>query len=228
MELEEMTAIKPSSTQAKRRPSTAKKKAGRPKTKVVIPKQASTLPAGSKQIMTSTEAALAARIASQDSTWQTVTEADVEDFSLMNDPMPFPKPAVKLEQEKRFKFRWIARTPNRIDEMTRGQRVPLRWWIVNSTNPLGVFAPLVDPTTGGIHSLDQILVFKPWWMHEVERAVRNESQQTKDDSGNINKRHGISTIDGTTFLAGSAYKISGKDEVQFDEGASETEQLMEG
>lgn len=212
-------------------PRPTKKKPGRPKTRgPASPATASTPMSVSTatqpglqafaQTLTSDEAAIAARIIGQDDTWRTVTAADMEDFSLMNDPMPLPPPAVQMEKEKRFKFRWIARTPARIDEMTRGKQPPMRWWLANSTNTpfLGAF---VDPTTGGIHSLDQILVFKTWDMHAREQRANDEFAQMKDDGGNINKRHGANGVEGTMFLAGSPYKIGSRDDVQYDEDAKD-------
>lgn len=121
--------------------------------------------------LTPNEQALANRVASGGSDWQTINERDVNDFSLSEDPFKLPPPALKLQAERKFKFRWYTRTPERVDQVKGFQKIR-KWWVVNRTQPVpGVFDDLIDGSTGGIHCYDQLLFFKPWWLWQAEDAL---------------------------------------------------------
>lgn len=118
--------------------------------------------------MTSEERAIYSRVAAESDEWKTITEGDIEDFSLAEDPFKLPLPAQKLRDQEEFAFRWITRTQSRVDEM-KNKRPPFAWWPVNSMQPVaGLFDKFIDPIHGGIGKEDQILVFKPWWMFQKE------------------------------------------------------------
>jgi hypothetical protein len=137
--------------------------------------------------MTPEEKAIFSRVQAESSDWKTISEDEAVDYSLSRDPYDLPAPAKKLEKEKRFKFRWIVRTPARLDEI-RNKQVPFRWWIVNSTQPVGlVFGPFLDPNNGCVSREDQMLVFKPWWMYEKERAFK---ERLADASAGVEAKDG--------------------------------------
>ncbi len=114
-----------------------------------------------KPTLTSDEQALASRIESQDTDWFTLREDEVNDFSLMADPLLLPLAAQKLQDDQKYAFRWCERKPERVDQLTRSYQPPLRWALVNKSN-LPSLADDCDPMIGGVLCLDQILLFKPW------------------------------------------------------------------
>lgn len=175
-----------------------------------------------KPILTPEEAAIVSRIRAEDDTWKTVSEDEALDFSLAEDPFKLPEEAKRLQDEHKFRFRWIERTKERIDEI-RTLDIPKRWWIVNAAT-IPELARLVDPVLGCITKLDQMLVFKPHWMFDAEQAMKTQMADTKDQSGRLEGKHGVPVDDsGSEFLAGKKYKIGRGDEVQFHE----TEEVAE-
>lgn len=122
--------------------------------------------------LTPEEQAIFNRVAVGDDDWQTITEDSSIDYSLSNDLFELPAPAKKLQEGKQFRFRWITRTPQRLDEV-KNKPVPLKWWPVNSTQPTADFKHFIDPNNGCVSREDQMLVFKPWWMFAKERAYKD-------------------------------------------------------
>lgn len=168
--------------------------------------------------LTQEEAAIFERIKAegQDKEWERVTEEDAHDFTLAQDPMKLPEFAEKLSNLKEFAFRWIERKKERVDEI-RSMAIPQKWWIVNaSTMPDSVSD--LDPVLGCICKLDQLLVFKPYWMYAKEKQMEERESEQKASAGELASKHHV-TVDesGSEFLAGKDYKISGKDDVQFHE-----------
>lgn len=109
--------------------------------------------------LTPEELAIARRVAAEGPILDHGEEGMV-DFSLAEDPLKLPEPALKEQREKRLAFRWIRRSPDRIDQV-RNATPPLRWWICNrTTTPF--LAKYVDPILGAVVRLDLILVCKPW------------------------------------------------------------------
>jgi len=138
--------------------------------------------------ITAEEQAIAARVSAENQDWRTLTEGDMEDYSLMKDPFELPPPAKEKQEKKEFFFRWITRNQQRLDEM-RSKQPPFRYWICNSTNTpflKGYF----DPILGCVSREDQMLVFKPWWMHIRERQYKDEMAHTQDAAGDITKKDG--------------------------------------
>ena len=138
--------------------------------------------------MTPEERAIFNRVSSEDHEWATIDPYATIDFDAMTQvPFKLPEPAQKLQDAKKFKFRWFERTPKRVDEV-KNWSVPLRWWPVNGVQPeAGKFDRCVDGTTGAVHMDDQMLFFKPWWMWEREqeyqdRLAGNEPLTAKDDT----------------------------------------------
>ena len=157
--------------------------------------------------------------------WETITERDIDDFSLREDPMKLPEFAQKLKDAKVYAFRWVTKSKERLDEI-RNLKPPLKWWIVNaSTVPESVDD--LDPVLGCVSKLDQLLVFKPYWMFEAQQRIKRELADSKDGSGDVHKKDGFVPADNIELRAGPDYKVTSKDEVMADEqdfiGGSEPE-----
>lgn len=138
--------------------------------------------------LTSEEQAIAARVATQNNDWETITEESMLDFSLAGEPYPLPIEAAQLQKEKKFAYRFIAKTPERIDEITN-QPPPLKWWLCNRTQT-PYLAKYCDPVHGGVQVKDQILVFKPWRMHELVQNAKMDLAKLKDSAGDVTKKQG--------------------------------------
>lgn len=151
------------------------------------------------QALTPEEMAIFQRVKNEAKDWETITEESVDDYSLMQDPFRLPNEIKDFEKKKAFKFRWIERTSSRLDEI-RSAEVPNRWWIVN-TETFPTLKSLFDPILGCISRLDQMLVFKPWWMHEKRMQLLDEINTAQDRSGTIEGKDGISK-GGAQFIAG--------------------------
>lgn len=151
--------------------------------------------------LTPDERALVDTISRQTDDWTQITEDDIHDFSLAEDPLKLPKEAQQRQDQREFAYRWCERTPKRIAELTNSDP-PRKWWVANA-----VTAPYlkkyVDPTIGGVCRMDQILLLKPWKLHQmVKDAVAATSKalyQSKDlDKGGAAK---IQSRDDRSHLA---------------------------
>jgi hypothetical protein len=151
--------------------------------------------------MTPDERAIYSRVASESDDWKTITESDMEDYSLAEDPFKLPLPAQKLREEKKFAFRWITRNTVRLDQV-KSRSVPFRWWPVNGVQPVAnAFNAFVDGSTGAVQREDQMLVFKPWWMFEKELDYKR--QLADGNSADITAKNGAPTKTGDLeFRAG--------------------------
>lgn len=173
-------------------------------------------PKAIKPVLTSEEMAVFQRIKGEDDTWKTIKEDEALDYSLAEDPFKLPESVQKLKDTFKFAFRWIERTKERIDQI-RNLDVPKRWWVVNAST-LPELEKDIDPILGCVTKLDQLLVFKPWWMYEAERELKTQAADSKDQSGDLTKKHGTPIDDaGSEFLSGKKYKIGSGDEVQLHE-----------
>lgn len=165
------------------------------KKKLIVPKRATK----KTQALTPEEMAIFQRVKSEADDWKTITEESVDDYSLMEDPFKLPDAVKVFETKKEFKFRWIERNSSRLDEI-RSARVPHKWWIVNA-DTFPDLVHLCDPILGCISCIDQMLVFKPWWMHEKRMQLLDEINIAQDRSGTIEGKDG-ETRDGVQFIAG--------------------------
>jgi len=170
--------------------------------------------------LTPEERALAARIASGDREWETITEESMGDFSLAEDPYKLPPEAAKQQAEKKFAFRWVEATPSRVD-MIQSLDPPARWWICNATNT-PFLEKHIDPAHGGIQKLDQLLMFKPWWMHERYQDAKMQIAKAKDRGGDITTRDGKKESYGE-WKAGPEHKITGNDVIMASDETFEAE-----
>lgn len=151
------------------------------------------------QALTPEEMAIFQRVKSEADDWKTITEESVDDYSLMEDPFKLPDEIKEFENKRQFKFRWIERKSERLDEI-RSAKVPNKWWIVNADS-FPDLESLCDPVLGCISRLDQMLVFKPWWMHEKRMQLLDELNAAQDRSGTVEAKDGENR-DGVKFIAG--------------------------
>jgi len=166
--------------------------------------------------LTPDEQAIAARVSAETEDWRTLTEGDMEIFSLGDDPFLPPPEAMAKEQARELKFRWVERNTRRLDQV-RNMRVPLKWWVCNSTNT-PFLARHLDPVTGSVNREDQILVFKPWWMWEAQKAVKKDMADGLTRSGVVTSkdksRDGVSMESGVRSIEGKSLgriEVSGGD-----------------
>lgn len=168
--------------------------------------------------LTQEEAAVFERVkaAGEDREWERVTEDDAIDFKLAQDPMKLPDFAEKLLNLREFVFRWIERKKERIDEV-RSMPIPQKWWIVNASTMPDCVKDL-DPILGCVCKLDQLLVFKPYWMYLKKKEMEDADSEEKASAGELESKHHAQVDEtGSEFLAGKEAKIGGKDDVQWHE-----------
>ena len=168
--------------------------------------------------LTAEERQIVDRVASQDTSWMTITEADMEDFSLMADPMELPPPAKKAQNERRYAFHWAQLTPARIDQMTKMAAPPMRWALCTRTT-FPEIAPWINDAYGCVTRHDCALMFKPWAHHaKVMEAKQALNKAYEDGSGIEGRKNKIASRDGdVSVMSGSKYKIDGRDQVLADE-----------
>jgi len=169
--------------------------------------------------LTSDQKALADRIASgKDREWETITEESMVDFSLDQEPYPLPPEAKKLQDEKRYAFRYILAKVERIDEV-KSSEVPFRWWVVNR-NSIPELAKYCDSMLGGYQLKDQILMFKPWWMHRKHKDAEQDRAKARGMAGAIENKDG-EKHDWGEYESGPQHRITGNDEVMAEFSDSE-------
>jgi hypothetical protein len=181
-------------------------------------------PALKPTTLTAEERAIAERVAQQDIDWMTISEEDMEDFSLMSDPMELPGPAKKAQQERRYAFHWAQLTPQRIDQLTKMANPPLRWALCTRTT-FPELAPWINDAYGCVTKADCALVFKPWAHHaKVMEAKASLNKAYEDGSGIEARKNAIaSRDDDVKVYSGEKYKIDGSDQVLADEESFESE-----
>ena len=162
--------------------------------------------------LTPEESAIFQRVQGETSDWKTITEGDIEDFSLAQYPFQLKPEAQKLLNEKKFAFRFAEMKPANLD-ILRNAPVPLKWWICNATT-MPTLRKYCDPIHGGIQELDQILMFKPYWMHKKVLDAKKELAEIQDKGGSLEMKDGEVDKDrGIEWHAGERHKITSRDEV---------------
>ena len=170
--------------------------------------------------LTAEERAIADRVATQNTDWFTITEADMEDFSLMSDPMQLPPPAQQAQKERRYAFHWAELKPQRIDQMTKMAIPPNRWALCTRTTTPWL-SDYINDAYGCVTKHDCALLFKPWAHHarvmEAKHALNKAYEEGSGIQGRKNKIE--SRDDDVRVHAGKEYKIGGSDQVLADESA---------
>lgn len=167
--------------------------------------------------LTAEEAAIFQRVQAESNDWQTITEADMEDFSLMADPFELPIEAKRRAENKVLAFRWAENKPARIDQL-RNAEVPLRWWIANATTT-PFLSKYCDPILGAIQKLDQILMFKPRWMQEKVLEAKRDLAVAVDRGGELKSKE-LSSNDSAKWSSGDKARIADDGDVIMDPGQS--------
>lgn len=159
------------------------------------------------------------RVQAESTEWIPIREDELNDFSLSISPLDlkhnFPE-AWKEQVEKRFAFRWCERTDKRIDELTRGGHPVTRWKICTSlTTPF--LKKYIDLSIGCIARLDQILLFRPWDRHIIEKRAKERLTEAHLNAAtpenNVLKR----VSDKVEAYSGPEYKIGANDVVQYED-----------
>lgn len=179
--------------------------------------------------LTPDERALVDQITRSKDDWHTIREDEILDFSLSEDPLKLPTEAKERQDRKEFAFRWCERTPKRVAELTNASP-PLKWWVANATT-----APYlqkhVDPTIGGVCRLDQILLLKPWNLHQKvkdavaasAKALYNSRELEKGGSQKIASRD---DRDHLAVVSGERAAVKGNDMVFNGEAGSDVGELV--
>jgi len=164
--------------------------------------------------LTPDEKAIFQRVASEDTSWLTLDDQDVDDYTLSADPFELPEPAKKLRDAGEFSFRWVTRSAAKLDEIKNKPDI-FKWWVVNRNQPRAkIFDSFIDPNNGCVSREDQMLVFKPRWLFEKEQAFKRGLADTKSASGALeNKRDekGSAELVGAKSVSKERLKVNGGD-----------------
>lgn len=180
----------------------------------------------SNSALTPDERALVDQISRQTTDWEQITEDQIHDFSLSEDPLKLPKEAQERQDRKEMAYRWCERTPKRVAELTNASP-PMTWWVAN-----GVTAPYlkkyIDPTIGGVCKMDQILLLKPWNLHQkVKDAVAAASkalyQSRELDKGGKSKIQSRDDRSHLTAVTGERAHVKSSDPASVISGEVESD-----
>ena len=169
--------------------------------------------------LTPEERSIVERVSNQDTEWFGLTESDLNDFSLANNPLNISNypVAAKLEREKKFVFRWCERTPGRVDALTRSAQPPLRWAIVNRQT-LPEMSEYVDPVLGCVCCLDQLLLFKPYAHAMMVKKSKNELSEAKANS----PQQRLQNADKVQVGQGQNFQIRGSDLITYEDNREDS------
>jgi len=163
--------------------------------------------------LTPEERLIAELAESQDTSWHTITEGDMEDFSLSGDPMELPPPAKKAQQERKYAFFWAQATHARIHQLTRVAVPPFRWSLCTRTT-YPELAKYVNDQLGCVSREDCVLMFKPWAHHAIVVERKHKASMIEAESRGIEGgKHKIDDRGDVEAYSGKKFKISGRDEV---------------
>jgi hypothetical protein len=144
--------------------------------------------AAERTVLTSEETAIVNRVMAEKDDWKSIKESDVDDFQLANDPFELPEPAKAMKKKRKFAFRWITRTTERMDEL-RNKPAPFKWWVCNAVNT-PFLEGFFDPVLRCVCKMDQMLVFKPYWMFVKEQEFKQGMAERNAASGDLKKKSG--------------------------------------
>jgi hypothetical protein len=168
--------------------------------------------------LTAEEKAIADRVSGQDTDWFTINEGDMEDFSLMSDPMELPPPAKKAQHERKFAFHWADMNTKRIDQLTKLANPPQRWALCTRTT-FPELAPWINDLMGCVTREGCVLLFKPWHHHALVMKAKDALNKAYEaGSGIQGRKNKIASRDGDVeVMSGREFKIGGSDQVLADE-----------
>lgn len=180
-------------------------------------------------VLTSEQQAISSRVLAETADWVPIREDEVNDFSMMITPLDlqhnFPE-AWKEQSEKRYAFRWCERTDKRIDELTRGGH-PLTQWKICTRTTTPFLVRYIDPVLGCIARLDQILLFRPWDRHMLEKKARNQITEAKENAGKPENIALKRADDKIAAFSGPEHKIGSNDVVQYEDNRDDGSLVVE-
>ena len=171
-----------------------------------------------RAVLTPEQQAIAERVAGQDTDWFTIGEESMNDFSMMINPMdliPNYPEAAKLQDEKKYVFRWCERSASRVDQLTRTAKPPLKWAIVNRQN-LPEMSEYVDSMMGCVCALDQILLFKPYSHAAIVNKAKAEMAKARTRAPEQKVQH-----EDVEVMTGPKHKIGSNDVVTYQDERTE-------
>ena len=182
----------------------------------------------SEPVMTPDQLAVYRRVQAESAEWTPITEESMHDFSLSVHPLSlrdnFPE-AHREEVEKRYAFRWCERSDKRIDELTRSGHPVTRWKLcTRTTTPF--LEKYVDHIWGCVTRLDQVLLFRPWDRHMIEKKAKDGSAMAKATSGKPENVALRRAQDGIEAYSGPEYKIGSGDEVLHEDNRQDLGELI--
>lgn len=175
--------------------------------------------------LTPEQQAIINRAEAEDADWVPIREDEIESYSLSITPLDlmhnFPE-AWKKQQERIFAFRWCERTDKRIDELTRGGHPVTRWKICTRvTTPF--LSKYIDSLLGCIARLDQILLYRPWDRHMMEKRAKDQLTEAHARSGkpeNVALRR--RTDEKVEAYSGPEHRIGDSDFVTYEDTREDT------
>jgi hypothetical protein len=172
--------------------------------------------------LTPDERTIVDRVISQDTEWhKTITEDELNDFSLSADPYGLPDKAAKLQHERVYAFRWCERKPEIIDTYTKSAPLLKRWTLVTRTT-LPALEGEVDGILGCVSCLDQCLLFRPWSFHARDQELKTQRAESRLRAGSIEgKAEKIGSEEGIKAAIGDRAKINQSDIIMYDEAQSD-------
>ena len=177
-----------------------------------------------QRTLTAEEAALASVAQSENVEWLGLTDADIEDYSLSQDPYPLPKEAKELQDRKVKTFRWCERKIERVNELRNAPR-PWKWWIANATT-CPELSKHCDTITGGIHMRDQILLVKSYSDAQRVKAYKDELVESQQNALDLSKRRN-GRFEDLVFQTGEQAKITDRDHVVWEDKAAGDESFID-
>jgi hypothetical protein len=170
-------------------------------------------------ILTPEQQALVNRAAAETAEWAPIRGDEVNDFSLMTTPLDlrvnFPE-AWKAQVEKVYAFRWCEKTDKRIDELTKGGH-PITQWKLCTRTTTPFLEKYVDSIIGCITRLDQVLLFRPWDRHMLEKNARNQIKVAKENADKPENMALKRAANGVNAFSGPEHKIGSNDVVQYED-----------
>lgn len=138
------------------------------------------------QALTPDENALFDQISRSKMDWEQITEDDLNDFSLSEDPMKLPPEAARKQELREYAFHWAAENSKRIAQLT-GAAAPDKWWVVNRTTAPWLPSKYFDPTVGAIRKKGCILMMRPWKLHQLVKNAKLKLANALYESRDISK-----------------------------------------
>jgi hypothetical protein len=177
--------------------------------------------------LTPEERAIVQRTANQDTDWHVIREDELEDYSLSEDPYKLPPVAQKMQDEKKYAFRWCERTPKRIDQITRTYQTYKRWTLVTRST-LPELEDEVDSILGCVCRGDQALLFRPWFYHENEKRMKEQLAEANYKSGSLEgKKQSIEDRDDDVQVTvGERAAIKSGDQIMYEDSSADLGDLV--